>query len=129
MFTADRRKMGELVAPRWVTALAALTAVIVIALNVKLIVDQIAPIRGGLNASRCYSAASTNCRLRQHRGLEKSRERARLVRREPRIGRIGLAGREADQLHGGFHRRCEAAVHPLAPETARTAVAVAPARS
>src|SRR6186713_1383358 len=30
MFTADRRKMGELVAPRWVTALAVLTAVIII---------------------------------------------------------------------------------------------------
>ena len=41
MFTADRRKMGELVAPRWVTALAVLTAVVIIALNVKLIVDQI----------------------------------------------------------------------------------------
>ena len=41
MFTADRRKMGELVAPRWVTALAALIAAIIIALNVKLIVDFI----------------------------------------------------------------------------------------
>ena len=30
MFTADRRKMGELVAPRWVTALAALTVAVVI---------------------------------------------------------------------------------------------------
>src|SRR3954453_16757765 len=30
MFTADRRKMGEFVAPRWVTALAALVAVIII---------------------------------------------------------------------------------------------------
>jgi len=39
MFTASRRKMGELVAPRWVTALAILTAVIVIALNVKLLFD------------------------------------------------------------------------------------------
>lgn len=39
MFTADRRKMGELVAPRWVTALAALTALIIIALNIKLLVD------------------------------------------------------------------------------------------
>lgn len=39
MFTADRRKMGELVAPRWVTALAALTAIIIIALNVKLLYD------------------------------------------------------------------------------------------
>ena len=39
MFTASRRKMGDLVAPRWVTALAVLTAVIVIALNVKLLFD------------------------------------------------------------------------------------------
>ena len=39
MFTADRSKMGELIAPRWVTVLAVLTAVIVIALNIKLIVD------------------------------------------------------------------------------------------
>ena len=39
MFTADRRKMGELVAPRWVTALAALTAAILIALNIKLLYD------------------------------------------------------------------------------------------
>jgi manganese transport protein len=39
MFTADRRKMGELIAPRWVTALAALTAAIIIALNLKLLYD------------------------------------------------------------------------------------------
>src|SRR5947209_20059144 len=39
MFTADRRKMGELTAPRWVTALAVLTAAVIIALNVKLIAD------------------------------------------------------------------------------------------
>jgi manganese transport protein len=39
MFTADRRKLGELVAPRWVTVLAALTAAVIIALNVKLLVD------------------------------------------------------------------------------------------
>jgi manganese transport protein len=39
MFTADRRKMGELVAPKWVTGLAALTAIIIIALNVKLLLD------------------------------------------------------------------------------------------
>ena len=39
MFTASRKKMGELVAPLWVTALAVLTAVIVIALNVKLLFD------------------------------------------------------------------------------------------
>ena len=42
MFTADRRKMGELVAPRWVTALAALTAAVLILLNIKLLYDQIA---------------------------------------------------------------------------------------
>lgn len=39
MFTADKRKMGELTAPRWVTALAVLTALIIIALNVKLLLD------------------------------------------------------------------------------------------
>jgi manganese transport protein len=39
MFTADRRKMGELIAPRWVTALAALTAAVIIALNIKLLYD------------------------------------------------------------------------------------------
>ena len=39
MFTADRRKLGELVAARWVTALAALTAAILIALNIKLLWD------------------------------------------------------------------------------------------
>ena len=41
MFTADHRKMGELIAPRWVTALAVLTAAIIIILNVKLLVDFI----------------------------------------------------------------------------------------
>src|SRR3954463_13168550 len=39
MFTADRGKMGELTAPRWVTGLAALTAAVLIALNVKLLYD------------------------------------------------------------------------------------------
>jgi manganese transport protein len=39
MFTADRRKMGELIAPRWVTAFAALIAVVIIALNLKLLFD------------------------------------------------------------------------------------------
>src|SRR5690349_9305775 len=39
MFTADRRKMGELVAPVWVTVLAAMTAALIIALNVKLLWD------------------------------------------------------------------------------------------
>jgi manganese transport protein len=39
MFTADRRKLGELVAPRWVTVLAALTAAVLIVLNIKLLID------------------------------------------------------------------------------------------
>ena len=42
MFTADRAKMGELVAPRWVSVLAALTAAALIALNIKLIYDAVA---------------------------------------------------------------------------------------
>jgi manganese transport protein len=41
MFTADRRKMGALVAPLWVTALATAAALLIIGLNVKLIVDQL----------------------------------------------------------------------------------------
>ncbi|MFL5106146.1 MAG: divalent metal cation transporter, partial [Xanthobacteraceae bacterium] len=40
MFTADRRKMGDLVAPRWVTVLAAIVAVTIIGLNVKLLADM-----------------------------------------------------------------------------------------
>jgi manganese transport protein len=40
MFTADRAKMGELVAPRWLSAIAALMALLIIALNVKLLYDQ-----------------------------------------------------------------------------------------
>src|SRR6185312_4868696 len=39
MFTADRAKMGVLAAPRWVTALAALTGAILIILNIKLLID------------------------------------------------------------------------------------------
>jgi len=39
MFTADHVKMGALVAPRWVTWLAAATAFFVIALNIKLLID------------------------------------------------------------------------------------------
>ncbi|HET9717619.1 MAG TPA: Nramp family divalent metal transporter [Pseudolabrys sp.] len=39
MFTADAKKMGKLVAPRWVTFLAALTAAAIIALNMKLLAD------------------------------------------------------------------------------------------
>ena len=41
MFTAQRRKLGALLAPRWMTWLAALVAAVLIALNVKLIADQI----------------------------------------------------------------------------------------
>ncbi|MFL6799035.1 MAG: Nramp family divalent metal transporter [Xanthobacteraceae bacterium] len=41
MFTADRRKMGELVAPFWITALAVLAALLIIGLNLKLMHDQI----------------------------------------------------------------------------------------
>jgi manganese transport protein len=39
MFTADKGKMGALLAPRWLTALAAITALIVITLNLKLLWD------------------------------------------------------------------------------------------
>jgi manganese transport protein len=38
-FTASRAKMGPFVAPRWLTAFAALTAAIIIALNAKLVFD------------------------------------------------------------------------------------------
>jgi manganese transport protein len=41
MFTADKRKMGALAAPVWVTVLAALTALLLIVLNFKLLVDQL----------------------------------------------------------------------------------------
>jgi len=41
MFTADKRKMGALAAPVWVTVLAALTALLLIVLNFKLLSDQI----------------------------------------------------------------------------------------
>lgn len=39
MFTASRSKMGALVAPRWLTAVAAVIAAIIVVLNVKLLVD------------------------------------------------------------------------------------------
>ena len=39
MFTADRGKMGALVAPRWMTALAIVVAILIIGLNAKLIWD------------------------------------------------------------------------------------------
>jgi len=40
MLTADRAKMGALVAPRWLTILAGVIALMIIALNVKLLSDQ-----------------------------------------------------------------------------------------
>lgn len=39
MFTASKSKMGALVAPRWLTAVAVVIAVVIAALNVKLLVD------------------------------------------------------------------------------------------
>lgn len=39
MFTASRAKMGEFVAPRWLTAIALLIAAIIIVLNAKLVLD------------------------------------------------------------------------------------------
>jgi len=39
MFTADRAKMGALVSPRWITAVAAVVALIIIGLNLKLLYD------------------------------------------------------------------------------------------
>ena len=42
LFTASRAKMGPFVAPRWLTLLAALTAAVIIALNIKLVWDYVA---------------------------------------------------------------------------------------
>ena len=39
MFTADKRKMGALVAPGWLVALAGFVAIVIAALNVKLLID------------------------------------------------------------------------------------------
>ena len=39
IFTASKEKLGELVSPRWLTAVAAMVATVIIALNVKLIYD------------------------------------------------------------------------------------------
>ena len=39
MFTASRSKMGEMVAPRWLTIVAAMITAIIIALNMKLLFD------------------------------------------------------------------------------------------
>jgi manganese transport protein len=39
MFTADKAKMGELVAPHWLIIFAGLIAIVIAALNVKLLFD------------------------------------------------------------------------------------------
>lgn len=39
MFTADKAKMGEMVAPKWLIAFAALIALVIAALNAKLLID------------------------------------------------------------------------------------------
>ena len=57
MFTADKRKMGALVAPRWMTALAAIVAATVIVLNIKLLWDFLAARRRCRKRSRCSSLA------------------------------------------------------------------------
>jgi manganese transport protein len=41
MFTADRRKMASLVAPRWMTLLAGVIAAILIVLNIKVVIDLV----------------------------------------------------------------------------------------
>jgi len=56
MFTADRAKMGELVAPRWVSALAALVAAVLIVLNLKLLYDLLPGERDCARASRTSAA-------------------------------------------------------------------------
>ncbi|MCR4282392.1 MAG: Nramp family divalent metal transporter [Bauldia sp.] len=39
LFTADKRKLGVLTAPRWLTAVAAVIAAIIVVLNTKLVID------------------------------------------------------------------------------------------
>jgi manganese transport protein len=39
LFTSDRKKMGEFVSPRWMTALAWVTAAIIVLLNLKYLAD------------------------------------------------------------------------------------------
>ena len=41
MFTANKRKMGEFVAPIWLTIITSIIAFILIALNIKMIWDAI----------------------------------------------------------------------------------------
>jgi manganese transport protein len=47
VFTASRAKMGVLVSPRWLTAVAALIASVIVILNVKLVVDFVLGALGG----------------------------------------------------------------------------------
>jgi manganese transport protein len=47
MFTASRAKMGAFVAPRWLSAIAAAIATIIVALNVKLVGDFVLGALGG----------------------------------------------------------------------------------
>ena len=47
MFTADRRKLGAFVAPRWLTIVAALIAAVIVALNLKLLADFAMAAMGG----------------------------------------------------------------------------------
>jgi len=39
MFTADKKKMGPMVAPMWLIVMAGFVAVVIAGLNVKLLVD------------------------------------------------------------------------------------------
>ena len=39
MFTAEKAKLGELVAPRWLTAFAGLIAIVIAGFNIKLLID------------------------------------------------------------------------------------------
>jgi manganese transport protein len=39
LFTADRRKMGQFIAPRWLSGVAALIALVIVSLNTKLVID------------------------------------------------------------------------------------------
>ena len=51
MFTASRAKMGPFVAPRWLTALAALTAAVIIALNIEAGVGFLRRLTGQVTAA------------------------------------------------------------------------------
>jgi len=57
MITAPRAKMGELIAPRWLTIVAGVIAGITVTLNVKLIVDFIT----GPSAGRGWGCSERQC--------------------------------------------------------------------